>query len=263
MIGAVRHLFYDVDKEGTMTVREMQLANFMKLQESLTLLSINERSFQIFGDEKFLNSSEGRSILHKNHMSLQLLNVYKTPEPFIYCVNPHTNTKNALIIENKDTWYTMKKVLCDGGSICGIPVKVLIYGEGRKIQSSFSYMEEDTADIHDVRKFYYLGDVDASGIDIYYKLKVVHKAYQILPFEPGYGFLYENRHLKRKKEMKKKTRMPCYEMIPFGFLGDAARVELLDLCNQDYIIPQEILNLDVLRRWTTVSDSDGSDPFSQ
>lgn len=243
-----------------MTEYEMQLADFIKSKRSITPLSINERSFQIFGDEKFLNSAEGKSLLNKNHITLHMLNVYKTPEPFIYYINPYTNCNNALIIENKDTWYTMKRILKNDGFICGIPIKALIYGEGRKIQNSFAYMEEDdTADIHDILTFYYFGDIDASGIDIFYKLKNLYKSYYICPFEPGYEYLYKNKHLKRKKEMKNNTRIPCYEIIPFEFLGHEARVELLDLCNQDYILPQEILNHEVLMNWNIISDFENDD----
>ena len=54
--------------------------------------------------------------------------------------------------------------------------------------------------------------------------------------------------------MKNITRIPSYEIMPFKFLGDEARVELMNLCNQDYIIPQEIMNHDVLTNWNTISD---------
>lgn len=53
--------------------------------------------------------------------------------------------------------------------------------------------------------------------------------------------------------MKNTTRIPGYEIIPFDFPGSEARVELLDLCNHDYIIPQEILNNGVLMMWDRVS----------
>lgn len=238
-----------------MNTKELQLSEFIKSKQFTTPLSINERSFQIFGDEKFLNSTEGKSLLNKNHISIHMLNVYKTPEPFIYYLNPYSNSKNALIIENKDSWYTMKYILKNYGSICGINIKALIYGEGRKIQNSFSFIEEDdTADIHDIQTFYYFGDIDASGIDIYYKLKNLFKVHNICPFEPGYEYLYNNRNLKRKKEMKNNTRIPCYELSHFVFLGVEARVELLEICNNDFIIPQEILNYEVLQRWNITSD---------
>ena len=46
-----------------MTNNEKQLADFIKSRRCTTPLSINERSFQIFGDEKFLNSAEGKTLL--------------------------------------------------------------------------------------------------------------------------------------------------------------------------------------------------------
>lgn len=236
---------------------EEKLTNFFMIHRNPTPLSINERSFQIFGDEKFLSSSEGKSFLNKYHISLASLNIYKTPEPFIYYLNRYTNCKNALIIENKDTWYTMKHILKDYGTICGIPIKALIYGEGRKIQSSFAYIEEeDTLDIHDIQTFYYFGDIDASGLDIFYKLKKSYPGYNITPFEPGYEYLYQHRDMKRKKEMLNNTKLEVYEAIPFEFLGYGSRVELIKLCNEDYIVPQEILNRDVLIHWEETDSLD-------
>jgi hypothetical protein len=235
-----------------MTIEEKQLAEFLKKRTQIPL-SVNERSFQIFGNEKFLNSSDGKSLLSKYHISLNMLNIYKTPEPFIYYVNPYTNCRNALIIENKDTWYTMRNILKENGTICSFEIHALIYGEGRKIQNSFDYInEEDTKDIHDILTFYYLGDIDSSGIDILYKLKSEYKAYDIQPFEPGYEYLFKHRDKKRKKEMKVSIRTSGIACSLFDFLGDGARVEILNLCNADYIIPQELLNYEVLSNWDSV-----------
>jgi len=245
-----------------MTLEEKQLTDFLKTRRIITPLSINERSFQIFRNEKFLGSSDGKSLLSKYHISLNSLNVYKTPEPFIYFLNPYSNCKNALIVENKDTWYTIRNILKEYGYICGIEIKVIIYGEGRKIQNSFEYMnEDDTKDIHDITSFFYFGDIDSSGVDILYKLKSQYKAFDIQPFEPGYEYLYRNRHLKRKKDMKNKARISGIACSILDFLGDGARVEISQLCNEDYIIPQEILNYDVLSTWNEMYSFGGEDCF--
>ncbi len=39
-----------------------------------------------------------------------------------------------------------------------------------------------------------------------------------------------------------------------NFLVMRRGVELMNLCNQDYIIPQEIMNHDVFTNWKTISD---------
>ena len=91
-----------------------QLMNFFKNGRPSTPLSINERSLQIFGNEKFLASPDCKKILNQYGLSMGLFNVYSTPEPFIYYTK-HNDSKNALIVENKDTWYTMRKILMDTG----------------------------------------------------------------------------------------------------------------------------------------------------
>lgn len=222
------------------------IMNFIKNGKPNIPLSINERSLQIFGDEKFLASSECKKLLNKHGISMGIFNVYKTPEPFIY-FKYSDEPKTALIIENKDTWYTMRKLLLKGNRICGIPIDVLIYGEGRKIQNSFQYMEvEDTNEIHGVETFYYFGDIDSSGIDIMYKLIKEYSGYHIVPFVPGYEYLYEKREYGRVKDLKLAVSITYKELALLKFLGDKALDDIYTLCNHNYIIPQELLNYNVL-----------------
>lgn len=226
-----------------------QLMDFFRSQQSKTPLSINERSLQIFGNEKFLASSECKKILNKYHISMGAFNVYNTPEPFIYYTYPGYS-KDALIIENKDTWYTMRKVLMETGKICGCKFKALIYGEGRKIQSSFEYInEEDTKDIHDIEYFYYFGDLDSSGIDILYKLKKNYPIYRIMPFEPAYEFLYSKKRNGRVKDLKLQIPISYEEVRILSFLGENAVNDIYTFCNHDYIVPQENLNYEELMNW--------------
>ena len=233
-----------------MNIYEEQLMDFLRTGRNQVPLSVNERSLQVFGNEKFLNSNEGKSLLHKYHIPIQTLNVYQTPEPFVYYKNPNSESHNALIIENKDTWYTMRNILKENGKICGMDVLALIYGEGRKIQNSFSYINEsDTEDIRSANSFYYFGDIDTAGIDIFYKLKSGYPAYYIEAFKPAYQYLYRSRNRMRKKDSQIGTRLRPNEITVLDFLGPEARVELLDLCNNDFIIPQEILNNEVLKSW--------------
>lgn len=231
------------------TLANKQIMNFLKSGDKATPLSINERSLQIFGNEKFLASPDCRKILNQYGLSMGLFNVYGTPEPFIYYLN-RSASHDALIIENKDTWYTMRKILQDTGRVCGFDFKALIYGEGRKIQSSFEYINaDDTRDIHDVNCFYYFGDIDSSGIDILYKLTKSYPEHCILPFEPGYDYLFQKKHLGRTKDLKMPIPISIHEVRILDFLGDDAVNEIYTLCNHDYIIPQEFMNYSVLKNW--------------
>ncbi len=48
-----------------------------------TPASINERSYQIFGEEKFLKENPlSTAILKNTGIDIEVLNIYNTPEPF-------------------------------------------------------------------------------------------------------------------------------------------------------------------------------------
>lgn len=229
------------------TEQTIKLSNFIKNRRINSEMSVNERSFQIFGDEKFLASDEGKTLLRKSGLSYGFLKVYQTPEPFIfYCAE--NASKNVLIVENKDTWYTMRRVLKEGGNILGLDVSVLIYGEGRKIQSSLAYAKEaEVREKFEEKTFLYFGDIDSSGLDILVKLKSKYPEFFIKPFEDGYRFLYEKRAFKREKSVKS-ISFPRERMIGlFPFFSVSENEEIYRLCNENFIIPQEALNYEILK----------------
>lgn len=85
-------------------------------RESLgEFISVNERSFQIFRDEKFLFSDRGRIFLKRIGRTLTELSCYMTTEPFFFidyrskqvAENHPNKAYTALIVENKDTFYSI------------------------------------------------------------------------------------------------------------------------------------------------------------
>lgn len=234
-------------------IMQKQISEFLSDSERRSVpMSINERSLEVFGNEKFLASSECKKILHKYGVSESIFNTYPTPEPFIYylCDN---ESQDILIIENKDTWYTMRKILMETKSVCNHKFKALIYGEGRKIQSSFAYIEsEDMKLLKPLGTIYYFGDIDSSGVDILCRLVEQYPGYHILPFISGYQFLYKNRHLGRTKDLQLSIKITYKELSILNFLGETAIDDLYYLCNHDYIIPQEIVNYSVLKKWNNI-----------
>ena len=75
------------------------------------LVSLNERSFQIWSREKFLQREQGRKILAHCGVELGQLHVYGTTEPLAYYSCTRRVPQNVLILENKDTFYSMRRYL--------------------------------------------------------------------------------------------------------------------------------------------------------
>ena len=135
--------------------------------------SMNERSFEIWHREKFLKEEQGKKILKRCGIALETLNLYETTEPLAYYVQTREIPQNMLIVENKDTFYSMRRRLLSGNSfILGKNIGTLIYGAGKGIFRSFQdfslcaepYMREKGNVI------YYFGDMDYEGIAIYESL---------------------------------------------------------------------------------------------
>lgn len=101
--------------------------------------TINERSFEIFQREKFLDREKGLTLLAHLGLAAEQFNFYETSEPMSYYSHKKETPQNFLIIENKDTFYSMRKHLIEkGDTILGLQVGTLIYGGGKGIYKSFA-----------------------------------------------------------------------------------------------------------------------------
>ena len=234
-----------------------KLSDFIKKSKQNTLceMSINERSFDIFGDEKFLSSNDGQMLLNKLKISETELLIYRTPEPFFYYVSEQSTSNNVLIVENKDTWYSMRRLMMNRDKILGLEFKCIIYGEGRKIQSSFMdiAMEEYNSFNSKENLFFYFGDIDSYGISILKSLQEQNPEYKIIPFYEGYKFLLTNYQRKRFKSDKlNKLTDNTISMFNiyniFKKLSETEQELIYKICIENYILPQEIVNNEVLHR---------------
>lgn len=221
-----------------------------------TILSVNERSLEIFNDEKFLMSANGKKLLKNLQMSLDDFNVYMAPEVFMYYKHAKCNSGNILIIENKDTWTTIKNVLIDGLTIMGLNFDAVIFGEGKKIISSFAFIKDNEFKEFNAltNHYYYFGDIDSSGIQILHTLQHKYKEYNIQPFMPAYNYLFNNvckySHVKLKDNREEKQDNHIAKEIIRECFPDKDCDAIYDFCMQNKIIPQEALNNRILRERT-------------
>jgi hypothetical protein len=130
--------------------------------------TVNERSFMLTGNEKFLASTAGKRLLKLIGIDLPQLYCVPTPEPFFYWAtgipSSTPNCADCLIVENKDTFYTFKKLIASQSFTLSPPVQLLIYGEGKKILSSWPFIFECLPSFK--IRFFYFGDLDPEGVAI-------------------------------------------------------------------------------------------------
>ena len=147
------------------------LNDYLKKKDFMTPMSENERSFDIWHREKFLKQEQGKKILKRCGLDITLLNYYRTTEPIAYYCATRQTPQKLLVIENKDTFYSMRKCLMgtEQFQICGETVGTLIYGAGKGIISAFSdfHISGEPYMLHQENKILYFGDLDYEGIGIY------------------------------------------------------------------------------------------------
>ncbi|PRR80967.1 Wadjet anti-phage system protein JetD domain-containing protein [Clostridium vincentii] len=155
-------------------------------------LTSNELSFKLFNDEKFFENPKtkknlGLEIMLNLKIKYEDFNCYRTQEPFFYYIKEsffQKESREILIIENKDTYTTLKiKKLCEG-------FDMIIYGEGKKIISSFELANDYHINLNDNIK--YFGDIDSEGFLIYKLFKEKFFRYNIKICRPLYSILLDS-----------------------------------------------------------------------
>lgn len=223
------------------------ISSFLKTQ-STDIITVNERAYELFGDEKFFKGDErsrsrGEVVLKRLGLDYSHLGCIDTVEPFFsfYKKDFFTrNTRNICIIENKDTFWSFKRNVLDSAST--LNADMLIYGEGKKIISSFRFVEEYHVD-PEIDTFFYFGDFDAEGINIYCELKELYPKFNILPLCEAYQATLE---IGRKRGFAK---TPKQQKMNGDNIGKFIRAfnepwvsEIKRLLDGGFYIPQEALS---------------------
>lgn len=211
--------------------------------------TINERSFEIFRKEKFLEREGGMELLKRLKFPANQLNFYETSEPMAYYSHKKTTPQNFLIIENKDTFYSMRKYLIDGSDkIMGTEISTLIYGGGKAIYKSFQDYScaVEPYFAHEENKIYYFGDLDYEGILIYETLCEKYKDnVKIILFKSAYEKMLQKAgefgmiELPDTKEGQNKN-IGTYFFEQFSVVTQDKMKQILE--HHKYI-PQEIVNV--------------------
>ena len=209
-------------------------------------ISRNERSFEIWGEEKLLTGGAGRTILSRCKIDEVALSTYSTAEPFAYFASHRATPQKILILENKDPFFGMRKFLLDGNrEILGEKIGTLIYGAGKRVVSSFRefeisaepYMKEAGNEL------LYFGDLDYEGILIYEALAGASAGSGVIrPFIPAYLSMLNKgdraQTLPQSKEHQNQNNKGSF----FSFFDEHTVGRMKNILESGRYIPQEILN---------------------
>jgi hypothetical protein len=232
--------------------RIQAIYSFLKQKEQCNWVTREERAFQLFGEEKFL-SNEGATLLQRLFLSLEDLKARVYGEPFAFWPAPNaavSKAKIVLIVENQSFYHTCRLLMNSGKDIVGISPDLLIYGEGKKIEKSFNFLQDITT--NNELNIYYVGDIDPEGWGIYVRLKENYQAFTIQLAISIYSALLDsnvtNKTDKIQNENPRYLERVMEEFQQYGRLDLAEHVK--SLWDQKRRVPQEVLSLDTIHKHT-------------
>lgn len=210
-------------------------------------VSYNERCMQIWGYEKYLAKEAGKTLLKHCGLDLSFLNCYSTAEPFSYFSLHRDTPQKLLIIENKDTFFSMRKALLAGKqTLFGENISTLIYGAGKRILSSFQEfaISAEPYMLAEGNEFLYFGDLDYEGIGIYEKLaQLFTEQGKIVPYVAAYKLMLAKSTQVPRLPVTKEQQNKQLEGIFWHFFDQKTIDNMQSLLQKERYIPQEILNI--------------------
>lgn len=196
-----------------------------------------ERSFEIFKDEKFITEKGGQQFLEKLKV-WDLLEIWPIADPVSFAINPMCFNKEEhklLIVENKATFYSLLPALKESS------FTALLYGQGNAINGTIDVLPEQLPLNYEKVQFYYFGDLDAEGIYIWYSLS---QKYNVLLATPFYKTSLQ-KDAAKGKEYQRKNKEAIEAFIRF-FSQDEAN-KIVEMLQDGFYYPQEILNAEELQ----------------
>ena len=237
----------EIDLEQYFTLSEKRFQEDLPYIEMINEYIINnglpqeiatppERSFDITGDEKWIDQKSGKTIL--NNLKLwDKLKIVTNSDPLMISVNPNKMVKSDeyyhLIVENKATFLALIDVLPD---TC---FTSLIFGSGWKIVSNIVMLQRQL-NLKGNHILYYFGDLDNEGISIWNSLnektsaKLAVKFYSaLLTKDFSYG-----------KETQQKNQKALNNFLKS--VNDLEKQKIISILNCGGYIPQEALTKEEL-----------------
>ncbi len=150
-----------------------ELESLKRLQHFLTTidsktpyLTVRERSLELFGDDKYLETLLGGRLVRRDSVLLELFHCLLVDVPFVYFDTGYG--EDLLIVENKDTYHSA----CRAAVALGAKnrFRFFIFGSGHAVLRSIYNVRSLKPSF---RRIEYFGDIDLRGLQIPFKLQHV------------------------------------------------------------------------------------------
>jgi hypothetical protein len=231
--------------------RVEKLYTYLQTSEEREVVSVEERSLELFGHEKFLQDRElfpeGKGFLTRIGVPEEKLNMVKRGEPFVFWLKQGKDIKDVqrvLIVENLAFFHTAIKLLEE--NVLDYEPELIIYGEGKKIERSFSFFFQ----IFPPKNYliYYAGDLDAEGYGILTRLIENFPDTTIQPALKIYRKMLECID-QQNDQSRGQIQNTTYRDAFFQWFTEVEQQILHQLWEENKRIPQEVLTIETWRRW--------------
>ncbi|MFI5751039.1 Wadjet anti-phage system protein JetD domain-containing protein [Streptomyces sp. NPDC051644] len=138
-------------------------------------LPLRERSYEIFRNEKRLDTLITGALFAPGRLTLEQLATYREPPPLAH--RRLGNGDTMLVVENSDTYATLRDLLKPAPGRIGY----IAFGSGRAFEASV----ENIAELPDIHRIVYYGDLDADGIAIPARASINGAQRGLPPIEPA------------------------------------------------------------------------------
>ena len=227
--------------------------------DCIDYISVNERSYELFLNEKFLKGADknnpisGLTILKNLKLNLTDIYCYDNYEPLLIFTMPgffSKTSRNILIIENLDTYWTINRILLDYKSVFGTEVDMLIYGQGNAIVGRFDNYDKYHISADD--NILYFGDIDNHGFYIFNEFKNKFNNLNINLATEWYEHLLrcvESNKVKKVRTLNQKRVDNDTLKSYMNEFGDTNLLRVLNILNNDCYIPQEGVNYSNIKKY--------------
>ncbi|WP_174875154.1 DUF2220 family protein [Vogesella oryzae] len=198
---------------------------------------IKERSLEIFGDEKRLDSMRRGNTLFSGRLPLDVLGAFIVPLPLPY-KKAEALGKPVLIVENHNSYWSFGQ-----WNLKTQRYAAIVYGSGEAFRSSGRALGDVLDEVGGVGAEY-LGDLDPKGIAIPLELNAAAEpgCPHVAPAIEHYKWLLEYGVLReRASQMAEGVHKQAAD-----WLGDSLGNSLCDLWSNGFWIPQESLGFQAL-----------------